>query len=88
MWAGIIGCTEQIANSLFSQEAYEALVDEFSNPGLLEMVDKQFELEFPLQHAKLKFHSKVNESRFYFIIILSLSLSLSPFLSFVFIDIF
>lgn len=45
------------------QESYRFLVNEFRNPELLKMIDKQFEMEFPLQHTKLKFHTRVNKNK-------------------------
>lgn len=37
-------------------------MNEYRNPALLKMIDRQFEMEFPLQHTKLKFHTKVRQT--------------------------
>lgn len=42
-----------------SQEMYILMRTDLINPSALKTFDQQFEIQFPLKNAQLKFHTKV-----------------------------
>lgn len=53
-------------NSSESQEMYILMRKDLINPSALRTFDQQFEIQFPLKNAQLKFHTKVMTTNAYF----------------------
>lgn len=45
---------------------YILMRKDLMNPSALKTFDQQFEIQFPLKNAQLKFHTKVSPTKAYF----------------------